>query len=256
MDQGDIYTIAESQVRDDNFIDMVEADSSDDVQIIGVVEGTTNDQSSSVEFIRERRLPELIQRRARGGGGVSALRRSRRNARAARDDRGTRAVRTRRRREREGRQGSRSDLFGSFNLIMQLYDNESGRFLRGNNFTSMDDEEDWFSDLVEYEPEDDINYGEDYEEAWSLIDRLGDVKPKGLPKSSLDALPHRSFNLNGRLETPACTICLNTYEQGDDLVHLECDHYFHKRCARRWLKKNATCPVCRQRVVTVINLVK
>ena len=52
MNQATSTQLPSHQVRDDKFIDLVEDDNSDDVQIIGVVEGTANDQSSSVEFIQ------------------------------------------------------------------------------------------------------------------------------------------------------------------------------------------------------------
>ncbi|CDW76963.1 zinc finger protein [Stylonychia lemnae] len=45
-----------------------------------------------------------------------------------------------------------------------------------------------------------------------------------------------------------CAICLNKFVQNEDLIILKCDkrHYFHKDCAREWIKIKANCPLCRQ----------
>ena len=237
-----------------NVIDLVDDVHSDDVQIIAVVEGAANNQPSSVQFIQERRLPNLIQRRARTRPNTSALGRSTRNSRTTRASRRV-STRTRTRGRVNRQQRSTSNLFRFFNSMVHSYDDDAINSVRRRNpFPMMDDEaEDYFPDFSEYEPDD--AYGEDYEDMWSLIDGLGDAKPKGLPKTALDALPQRSFNLNPRLETPTCTICLSTFEQGNNLIHLACDHYFHKECAKRWLETNARCPVCRERVVATISLI-
>lgn len=247
-----------------SFIDLVEDEggnsNNDDVQIIAVVEGSSNDQSPAVQFIQERRLPNLIQRRAVNTQSATSIGRSTRSNRSTRNNR-----RTRRRRRTNGnrRQRNTAGLFRLINsMVQQPYVNESdnegsANHGRRRNYIPNDDGNYFPDDILEDELDgNDGAYGEDYEELLALVDRLGDVKPKGLSKRALDALPHRSFNINPRLETPICTICLSTFEQGDNLIHLKCDHYFHKQCARRWLEKNATCPVCRVKVATTINLAK
>lgn len=47
-----------------------------------------------------------------------------------------------------------------------------------------------------------------------------------------------------------CSICLDTFETGDKVHKLSCNHYFHSDCETcpgiiPWLQKNHTCPVCR-----------
>lgn len=45
---------------------------------------------------------------------------------------------------------------------------------------------------------------------------------------------------------PPCTICLMQIEEGDSLIELPaCGHAFHAGCLTCWLKRSATCPVCR-----------
>ncbi|CAL5365861.1 unnamed protein product [Camellia sinensis] len=47
-------------------------------------------------------------------------------------------------------------------------------------------------------------------------------------------------------EDGTCTICLNEYEEGEELRTLpECMHCFHVACIDMWLYSCSTCPVCR-----------
>ncbi|KAG0222988.1 hypothetical protein B0O80DRAFT_129033 [Mortierella sp. GBAus27b] len=43
-----------------------------------------------------------------------------------------------------------------------------------------------------------------------------------------------------------CAICLFDFEDGDELRHLYCDHFFHRGCVDRWLTKHAFCPKCKR----------
>ncbi|KAH7332200.1 hypothetical protein KP509_20G075100 [Ceratopteris richardii] len=45
-----------------------------------------------------------------------------------------------------------------------------------------------------------------------------------------------------------CCICLGRYKDGVDLKELQCTHFFHVECIEKWLKINATCPMCKLEV--------
>ncbi|GAA0138311.1 hypothetical protein LIER_00079 [Lithospermum erythrorhizon] len=45
-----------------------------------------------------------------------------------------------------------------------------------------------------------------------------------------------------------CCICLAKYVNNDELKELLCSHFFHKECVDKWLKINATCPLCKAEV--------
>lgn len=49
-------------------------------------------------------------------------------------------------------------------------------------------------------------------------------------------------------EDAACCICLGKYKDGVDLKELQCTHFFHVECVEKWLKINATCPLCKHEV--------
>ena len=42
-----------------------------------------------------------------------------------------------------------------------------------------------------------------------------------------------------------CCICLTKYEDDDELRELPCSHFFHTECVDKWLKINASCPLCK-----------
>jgi hypothetical protein len=42
-----------------------------------------------------------------------------------------------------------------------------------------------------------------------------------------------------------CAICLASYERGDELCVLNCEHHYHRQCLGTWLLQNGTCPSCR-----------
>ncbi|XP_045831373.1 E3 ubiquitin protein ligase RIE1 [Trifolium pratense] len=50
-------------------------------------------------------------------------------------------------------------------------------------------------------------------------------------------------------EDAECCICLCTYEDGVELHTLPCNHHFHSSCIVKWLKMNATCPLCKYNIL-------
>ncbi|KAF2301314.1 hypothetical protein GH714_022979 [Hevea brasiliensis] len=46
-------------------------------------------------------------------------------------------------------------------------------------------------------------------------------------------------------EDAVCCICLNKYVDDDELRELPCTHFFHVDCVDKWLKINASCPLCK-----------
>ena len=51
---------------------------------------------------------------------------------------------------------------------------------------------------------------------------------------------------NDSIETEYCLICMDNYNCGQFKRLLpNCKHCFHKKCIDKWLKKKASCPICR-----------
>ncbi|KAK0574568.1 hypothetical protein LWI29_025573 [Acer saccharum] len=50
-------------------------------------------------------------------------------------------------------------------------------------------------------------------------------------------------------EDAECCICLSSYEDEVELHALPCNHHFHSTCIVKWLKMNATCPLCKYNIL-------
>ncbi|KAL3535952.1 hypothetical protein ACH5RR_004413 [Cinchona calisaya] len=46
-------------------------------------------------------------------------------------------------------------------------------------------------------------------------------------------------------EQDECSVCLEQFKAGENLMRLPCGHRFHSRCLVPWLENNAYCPCCR-----------
>ncbi|XP_068652107.1 E3 ubiquitin-protein ligase At1g63170-like [Aristolochia californica] len=49
-------------------------------------------------------------------------------------------------------------------------------------------------------------------------------------------------------EDAICSICLAKYGDNEELRELPCLHFFHVECVDKWLKINASCPLCKREV--------
>ena len=46
-----------------------------------------------------------------------------------------------------------------------------------------------------------------------------------------------------------CSICLEEYTKGYDIIKLNCEHQYHKDCIKIWLNINKNCPQCRKNII-------
>ncbi|KAF8027805.1 hypothetical protein BT93_E0664 [Corymbia citriodora subsp. variegata] len=61
------------------------------------------------------------------------------------------------------------------------------------------------------------------------------------PKTQIDDLQQLA-----RSDEDVCVICLSKYEPKEMIRTIpECEHYFHADCIEQWLRKKASCPLCR-----------
>ncbi|KAL2093102.1 hypothetical protein ACEWY4_010414 [Coilia grayii] len=69
-----------------------------------------------------------------------------------------------------------------------------------------------------------------------------------LASNYADGLPTVLFDTVAMTEDRDCRICLEDYEEGEEITVLPCLHGFHSRCVLHWLQGNPTCPLCRARL--------
>jgi hypothetical protein len=60
---------------------------------------------------------------------------------------------------------------------------------------------------------------------------------------------YKDFKNDSLCKGNQCNICLDEYEDENQLMVLNCEHYFHQACAEHWLGDcSHKCPICRQEV--------
>lgn len=81
---------------------------------------------------------------------------------------------------------------------------------------------------------------------------------EGLKEADIQKLPTRLVPYNTRsqassVETGQCSICLEDFGKGESIKDIPgpCKHCFHAECLDEWLRKKASCPLCRSKVVVV-----
>ncbi|KAL7496381.1 hypothetical protein ACHAWT_004693 [Skeletonema menzelii] len=102
--------------------------------------------------------------------------------------------------------------------------------------------------------------GNDYDQLHSFADENGpaigswfsqvgatDAEINRCPSRTLSAgdellRPKRSEE-SGREEAPTCSVCLETYREGETVRTIPCFHTFHVKCIDPWLAEKAECPI-------------
>ncbi|KAM0786847.1 hypothetical protein ACM66B_002274 [Microbotryomycetes sp. NB124-2] len=131
----------------------------------------------------------------------------------------------------------------------------------------------------------DDEFDDSYDALIRLSERLGDVKQKGLSAEKVSELRTTKYkdwprarpsadenrtdgsNVASTSQVPMdvddkgetgglakrgvdkeerCAVCLQDYEDEDDVMFGLCSHGFHADCLKAWLKEHGTCPVCRR----------
>ena len=91
-----------------------------------------------------------------------------------------------------------------------------------------------------------------YEELLALGEQIGVVKTPVAPvvRSCLHAYTFRGNDKEDDTVTTddACTVCTDTYEEGDHVTALPCRHAFHTSCIHPWMDATKYCPNCKAEI--------
>merc|ERR1712129_120503 len=60
----------------------------------------------------------------------------------------------------------------------------------------------------------------------------------------LGELPREKYSPQQHPHLIECELCLEEYQEGDELLRLPCAHRFHSKCLEPWLQRSYTCPLC------------
>ena len=100
------------------------------------------------------------------------------------------------------------------------------------------------------------------ERAQSNFDRIGieeflrhlgneSAVDRGVDARMLEQLPIRKFNASEcGANNRECSVCIESFKNGDDVMCLPCFHTYHKNCITPWLKTKSTCPVCKHQITS------
>ncbi|XP_047089763.1 probable E3 ubiquitin-protein ligase RHY1A [Lolium rigidum] len=94
-----------------------------------------------------------------------------------------------------------------------------------------------------------LSSGEDEESPSVASSTLN--RTRGLSKRSFLRLQIEIFEAkkdDNREASPECSICLDGFYDGDELIRLRCGHRFHSTCLEPWVRKCADCPYCRTNI--------
>ncbi|OAY45470.1 probable E3 ubiquitin-protein ligase RHY1A [Manihot esculenta] len=92
-------------------------------------------------------------------------------------------------------------------------------------------------------------------ERFQLVQEIYKKKPPGLTPEELASLPIELFSSlekgfeSENLVSWDCSICLESFKEGDKLIHLACEHRFHAACLNPWVRTCGDCPYCRRDIV-------
>lgn len=94
----------------------------------------------------------------------------------------------------------------------------------------------------------------DHDQILRLQEMIGHV-PRGASAQQISELPTTKFQdvpeskenpIEENDERKKCSICLEQFEEGDEIRTLPCFHIFHTDEIDQWLAQNSKCPICRQ----------
>lgn len=78
---------------------------------------------------------------------------------------------------------------------------------------------------------------------WLLND---EIRHQVMTDEEFDKLDTFDFDPEQHDSCDICTVCQEEFEAGEQMTKLNCDHFFHRDCIKRWLTTgNCLCPNCR-----------
>ena len=77
-----------------------------------------------------------------------------------------------------------------------------------------------------------------------------DIDDNGLDDHLINTYPVSKIKDISKLdeEKKKCCICLENYKNNDETIILPCVHIFHSNCIKHWMKRQDSCPICKNKI--------
>ena len=136
-----------------------------------------------------------------------------------------------------------SDMINIFDRIIMNTRLDYYNLPSNFNLTSINDYEDYsdLPDLIDPSLTDNSN------NIFNMINQYEDVKVI-LSEEQFNNLEH--FNYDDSLcSDKDCLICIQSFEDNNEITKIKCNHMFHKKCIKTWLcEESNKCPICRSEI--------
>lgn len=107
--------------------------------------------------------------------------------------------------------------------------------------------------------------GNDYDQLHSFAEENGPAlgswfSQVGATDAEINRCPSRTLQRNDELlrpktsesgheESQTCSVCLDSYREGETVRTIPCFHTFHNKCIDPWLAEKAECPICKHSAI-------
>ena len=81
--------------------------------------------------------------------------------------------------------------------------------------------------------------------AMRRVDSSSILKDCRIIKYNVESKRWGFFRWKYECRNSVCTICLEDYTKGEEVVLCPCKHCYHKHCIKEWLKLKNSCPMCK-----------
>ena len=87
------------------------------------------------------------------------------------------------------------------------------------------------------------------EGAAAAIDIPRGASPESIDKLPLTTLTQEIIQTELKENQKTCNVCLEEFQEQDEMRTLGCCHVFHRSCVDRWLSQVASCPICKKEII-------